>query len=82
MTPPYFGRLKRSGRCYSSWLSLASTAKKWLQIDMDRLDFVAHVVTQGSTHSEYVQTFYLMHSIDAVKWEDHQENGRKKVVCQ
>ena len=80
MTPAYFGRLNQTGACYSCWIGKAKSTK-WLQIDMGNLHSVTYITTQGTrqTDANHVRTFYLMHTIDTVKWKEHVENGQRKV---
>lgn len=87
---PWMGRLgaKVGG---GAWCAKSNNNSQYLQIDLGHVNRVRSIGIQGkegvSRHptleSAWVKNFTVSHSIDGVRWTDHEEHGVSKVcfIC-
>ena len=65
-----------------AWLSISGSdpKKSWLQVDFGNKTIVTGVATQGScTGVQWVKTYVIWYSDDAVNWKYCNEGGARKV---
>ena len=79
-TPAKNGRLNYTAG--SSWCASTNDSNPYLQIDLETLQIICAVSTQGNSQAdEWVTTYTLQSSRDGKTWADYEEDGQVKVNC-
>ena len=76
---PWAGRLNNP---HGFWHKNQSRVGEWLQIDLKQKMVVTKIVTQGRYdygYPQYVTSYKISFSKDAVLWNFYNENGEEKV---
>ena len=72
--------LMRSGR-YGAWIAKRNDIFQYLQINFGDWTKVSRIAIQGRQDAEqWVKSFSISYSYDAVFFKDYNENGAKKVI--
>ena len=74
---PWAGRLNNPN---GFWHAKQARVGEWLQIDFKQKMIVTKIATQGRpNHAQWVTSYKISFSKDAVLWDFYKENGKKKV---
>ena len=74
---PSAGRLNNSN---SIWAPAQNRVGEWLQIDFNQKMVVTKIATHGRpNYSQWVTSYKISFSQDAVLWDIYKENGEEKV---
>ena len=74
---PWAGRLNNP---WSFWHAKQARVGEWLQIDFKRKTVVTKIATQGRPNdAQWVTSYKISFSKDAVLWNFYKENGKEKV---
>ena len=76
---PWAGRLNNT---YGFWHAKQARVGEWLQIDFKQKMIVTKIATQGrpdNNNPQYVTSYKISFSQDAILWNFYKENGEEKV---
>ena len=76
---PWAGRLNKP---WGFWHAKQARVGEWLQIDFKQKMIVTKIATQGrpdNNNPQYVTSYKISFSKDAVLWDFYKENGEEKV---
>ncbi|XP_078353730.1 uncharacterized protein LOC144638391 [Oculina patagonica] len=65
----------------SSWCAATSDTNPYLQIDLQTLNIICAVSTQGNSQADqWVKNYTLQSSTDGLAWTEYKEGGRVKIL--
>ena len=71
---------RRRGRYMGAWSAKHNNRYQWLQVDFGKAAKIIRIATQGRQDADqWVTQYYVMHSLDLIRFNEYKERNSRRV---